>query len=316
MRRQTQTHPTPRGGFTLVELLVVMAIIAVLVSLLLPAVQSVREQGRQTECKNNLKNIALALQNYHGTFKVFPPGRIAQPGGFNFDLNFTSGPAFVNIKNGQQVQIDRWLLTAPWTWQAMILPQMEASTVGVNFNQAKDSPNNLLAIRVRIPSYNCPSASLPSPPDGIGYCNYRGNSGGIVGDPSLGFNGVLFPNSAISIRDVKDGTSNTFLCGDSLIGFWSDGNSCCARLGWTTLNGSPSPNYNTANDRGPFDEYWTVASQGGGTEHYFGFGSWHGEVAIMARCDGSASTIAKNADALTLAQMSSVNGNERIADPL
>jgi prepilin-type N-terminal cleavage/methylation domain-containing protein len=94
--------PVVRRGFTLIELLVVIAIIAILIALLLPAVQQAREAARRTECKNNLKNIGLALHNYHDTNKSFPPGNIA-------------------IWNSGDSTVYGW----GWTWHSKILPHMD-----------------------------------------------------------------------------------------------------------------------------------------------------------------------------------------------
>src|SRR5713101_4978740 len=111
-------------GFTLIELLVVIAIIAVLISLLLPAVQAAREAGRRAQCANNLKQIGLALHNYHDAIGSFPPGLIAR-------LNPTSGD---NAGPG-------------WGWASMILPQLDQSSVynTINFGLPIEVPANQTA---------------------------------------------------------------------------------------------------------------------------------------------------------------------------
>src|SRR5262245_56803473 len=103
----------PRG-FTLIELLVVIAIIAVLIALLLPAVQMAREAARRTQCRNNLKQIGLALQNYHSTHQVFPFGK-----GMDYRSVLPAAPVF-----------------ARWSTHALILPEIEYANLynAINFS--------------------------------------------------------------------------------------------------------------------------------------------------------------------------------------
>src|SRR5881227_3378700 len=107
-----------RHGFTLIELLVVIAIIAVLIALLLPAVQAAREAARRSQCVNNLKQMGLALHNYHDTVGVFPPGYVS-----------SQAPGSKPILDGND--------TGPgWAWGSMILPQLEQDPLfhAINFS--------------------------------------------------------------------------------------------------------------------------------------------------------------------------------------
>ena len=200
-----------RRGFTLIELLVVIAIIGVLIALLLPAVQAAREAARRTQCVNNLKQMGLALQNYHDALGSFPPSYVA-------NAPFKDGAT--DTANG-------------WGWQAMILPQMEQAPVysSINFSLPVELPQNTTAIQTRMTAYLCPS-DIPPPglfgvTDASGTVlvmaaptSYAACVGGDESDTTTGINndgkgtGIMFRNSAIRIADVIDGTSNTILAGE------------------------------------------------------------------------------------------------------
>ena len=125
-----------RGGFTLVELLVVIAIIGILVALLLPAVQAAREASRRTECANHLKQIGVAMHNYHDTHKRLPygsPGCCTLPGG---------------------------------TWPALLLPFIERQSLydQIDFNKTPKDPVNAQAVAQVIPTYICPSDGVSRGP--------------------------------------------------------------------------------------------------------------------------------------------------------
>ncbi len=198
MTSTNRSHRT-RRGFTLIELLVVIAIIAVLVALLLPAVQQAREAARRSACKNNLRQIGVAITNYESTHGIFPIGV----------LGTTGGTAANNV------------LT---TWQTMILPFVEQASLyeRYDFNRRFDHAANASVVSQTLQVYLCPSQPDASVIGNLyGSSHYAGSAGTTPGTDD----GVLYPLSAIRQRDITDGPSNTILTGEIAfeLGGWARG---------------------------------------------------------------------------------------------
>ena len=196
----------PRTGFTLIELLVVIAIIAVLIGLLLPAVQKVREAAARTQCINNLKQVGLALQNYHDANLKFPPGYVSAYDSAGND----TGPG--------------------WGWAAHVLPQMEQDNLfrQIDLKQPIEATANASPRVVIVKAFLCPSDTPPQQAFPVGPrsasgqltsttctvapANYVGNFG--VGEPGVDGDGVFYRNSTVKIADITDGTSSTLMVGE------------------------------------------------------------------------------------------------------
>ena len=210
-----------RRGFTLIELLVVIAIIAVLIALLLPAVQQAREAARRTQCKNNLKQLGLAMHNYHDTFLVFPPGQfqpLAKDHG-NTSTTFLVLTSFSGASTNRSC------------WMQRILPYIDQAPLFNTFAPMMSGPAGYAAnwpgANTILPALMCPTD--PSGPknataSGLANQGFSGNYSVCAGSTTFGvdgggdkLNGMFFCYSRTSIRDATDGTSNTLLAGEILL---------------------------------------------------------------------------------------------------
>ncbi|HWL07184.1 MAG TPA: DUF1559 domain-containing protein [Planctomicrobium sp.] len=215
-----------RSGFTLIELLVVIAVIAILIALLLPAVQQAREAARRSQCKNNLKQIGLALHNYHDVHSAFPPGWIQMASATNYDH------ATATVLAGG-FKVVPTLSLESWGWPAFLLPFLDQGalyerTIGQNV-RLEDESGADGAARLSLGIYRCPSDFAPKVRSNVNSylvaatSNYAGNIGhigasndqDIAGTGTTRLTGLFFGHSRIRMRDVTDGTSNTIAVGES-----------------------------------------------------------------------------------------------------
>lgn len=314
------------AGFTLVELLVVIAIIGVLVALLLPAVQSAREAARRMSCSNNLKQIGLALHNYHDVIRVFPPG------------NITEGPCCSTLSH--------------IIWTISILPYLEGTNLAnrYDYNQPNEHPNNAFVRTERVPVYECPADMhrgkqynpASGPGSGLFYRtgSYRGMGG--VGWQSPGeplyrrqwdssdilrpdcprerkgvlhwvgrVNGIGNEYTSERIATITDGTSNTLMVGEYTTKtverrttFWA-----YAYTSFALSNMTPDSLTLIA-------DYARCATRGDDNPCKRAWGSFHPSGVIQwVKCDGSVFSFSPNVDLNVYWAMSTIGAGESVNMP-
>lgn len=275
-----------RHGFTLVELLVVIAIIGILVALLLPAIQYAREAARRSQCQNHLRNIGVAVQNFHNTNGCLPPGWVA----------------------------DTPLGEPGWGWAAYLLHFVEQQALldhQIHLEDHIDEPSNSDARRVSIPIYLCPSDTSPDRIfliSGLHQANFevgRANYLGVFGtadvtvNPSQG-DGCFFHNSHVRFADILDGLSNTLAIGER--------SSKLISSTWTgVIHGAPDPMARVVGvcDHVPNDPH----------AHNEDFSSYHATGAHFALADGSVRLLGSDIDLAVYQGLATRAGGEAVQVP-
>jgi prepilin-type N-terminal cleavage/methylation domain-containing protein/prepilin-type processing-associated H-X9-DG protein len=290
MSRQPAAPHRSRSGFTLIELLVVIAIIAILIALLLPAVQQAREAARRSACKNNLKQLGIALHNYHELQGKIPLGS-----------TFTAGMVDATDQ-------------AAWGWGSYLLPQMEQNslyeTMGVNDRTLEElllDTDEWKLIQTNLAGFRCPSDTAPdlngqrkftdNGDKQAGTANYVGNHGCRWSDAedSRDPRGLfqIGKGQEFSFRNISDGLTNTIAFGER--GFLTGSVNCRAAV-WVGTR-----NYNGTGDVGnrmnvAVVEGATVINSPTAGQCRRGYSSQHLGGAQFCMADGSVTFLSENID--------------------
>jgi prepilin-type N-terminal cleavage/methylation domain-containing protein/prepilin-type processing-associated H-X9-DG protein len=202
-----------RSAFTLIELLVVIAIIAVLIGMLLPAVQKVREAAARTQTLNNLKQIGIATHMFHDAKQRFPSANYSASGDLSYAANYSPYTDILPYVEQEAIRT---------RWQQPKAASDNTNAAGV----VGGSPNNLELSTTKIKTFIAPGMPVPSPDPGTGYASYgfsAGNraweSGSLTGStPAVytPYDGLVIPaaNGFVKMTSVADGASNTILAGE------------------------------------------------------------------------------------------------------
>lgn len=309
-----------RSAFTLVELLVVIAIIGILIGMLLPAVQQVREAARRTSCKNNLRQLAIAIHNYESSFTRFPPGYAYVPGDA-FSHPGYSGSGLANHLGH--------------AWGAFTLPYIEQGNLSdtIDFTLPVFHPVQQSARERHLPIWMCPTDNwsvnnfvvrneASNPVEKYAAASYCANWGPASQTMNLDATpddagGPFFRNSKTNFASVQDGTSSTIALGERTNGPILDNRG-------NPVGTQPHPNFENVwfaavrdiddleDDHGHmvlFDaEYGPNKAHGPGADR--GVSAPHAQVAQFAFLDGSVHALSENIEIGVYRALSSMDGGE------
>jgi prepilin-type N-terminal cleavage/methylation domain-containing protein len=305
-----------KTAFTLVELLVVIAVIGILIGLLLPAVQAAKEAARRLSCVNNLKQISLAVINYHDQMRRFPSGYIRQssdPNADRFKIGWGWGAAIQGQLDNRPLadQIARVTTLDPMG-QSGIRTQLLAT-----WRCPTDMPIGLTCVPRVTQNMNppIPTPENPNPPDiqrpCIGFAaraNYVASFGASAVGAGAKGNGLFFVDSNLAMRDVTDGTSNTFMAGERHV---ATGQATWVGVHWGESMGGTQ--YNPDNltrysvDPLVMGSMHTKPNPGSDSR---AFGSKHTGGCNMSRIDASVAFVASSIDLVVWRGMATIRGGE------
>tara|TARA_R110002111_G_scaffold168038_1_gene233767 strand:- start:25546 stop:26598 length:1053 start_codon:yes stop_codon:yes gene_type:complete len=306
----------PRCGFTLIELLVVIAIIAILIALLLPAVQQAREAARRSQCKNNMKQIGLAMHNYHDAHNTFPPGYITK-------TPCNTATAWPSCNQGE-LGIYGWgTFVLPYIDQAPLYNLLNPGSVTLNQNLANATVRQGLQSPMAV--FLCPSDPGPNLND---YASASDNYDFNVTDGTTAYqiarsdyvmmanawdsttppaypiqygppHGVGYADSSVRFRDIIDGSSNTILVGERAYVYKGSNKIGGANaIGFSGSNNTQSDSYaKKGNGMAVLGLTYNGINAVAGAEHDVrGFSSNHVGGAHFVFCDGSVHFLSENID--------------------